>query len=60
MVFVVDFVEKLCLIKLSEEIKILEEVVKIVDDVFEYILMFIKFGILEILVVNEFEFYMRC
>lgn len=59
LVFVVEFVEKLCLIKFSEEIKILEEVVKIVDDVFRYILMFMKFGIFEIVVVNELEFYMR-
>lgn len=59
MVPVADSVEKLRLIKSSEEIKILEEAAKIADDAFEHILTFIKPGISEISVANELEFYMR-
>ena len=52
-------VEKLRLIKSSEEIKILKEAAKIADDAFSHILTVIKPGITEIEVANELEFYMR-
>ncbi|MED2975694.1 Xaa-Pro peptidase family protein [Bacillus swezeyi] len=52
-------VEKLRLIKSSEEIKILKEAAKIADDAFSHILTFIKPGIAEIAIANELEFYMR-
>ncbi len=56
---VAESVEKLRLIKSSEEIKILEEAAKIADDAFRHILTFMKPGISEIAVANELEFYMR-
>ncbi|MGE6629353.1 M24 family metallopeptidase [Bacillus sp. NPDC077027] len=54
-----DSVEKLRLIKSSEEIKILEEAAKIADRAFDHILTYIKPGLTEISVMNELEFFMR-
>ncbi|NPC93269.1 aminopeptidase P family protein [Bacillus sp. WMMC1349] len=52
-------VERLRLIKSSEEIKILKEAAKIADAAFSHILTVIKPGMTEISVANELEFYMR-
>ncbi|UOY89776.1 M24 family metallopeptidase [Bacillus glycinifermentans] len=54
-----ESVEKLRLIKSSEEIKILKEAAKIADDAFSHILTVIKPGMTEISIANELEFYMR-
>lgn len=54
-----ESVEKLRLIKSSEEIKILEEAAKIADHAFDHILTYIKPGLTEIAVMNELEFFMR-
>jgi len=52
-------IEKLRLIKTSEEIKILKEAAKIADAAFTHILDFIKVGKTELEVSNELEFFMR-
>ncbi|MDA7026985.1 Xaa-Pro peptidase family protein [Bacillus sp. CLL-7-23] len=52
-------VERLRLIKSSEEIKILKEAAKIADAAFSHILTVIKPGMTEISIANELEFYMR-
>ncbi|WP_404452985.1 Xaa-Pro peptidase family protein [Virgibacillus necropolis] len=52
-------VEKLRLIKTSEELTILKAAAKIADDAFEHIQSFIKPGVKEIDVSNELEFFMR-
>lgn len=52
-------VEKLRLIKTSEEISILKAAAKIADDAFEHIQSYIKPGEKEIDVSNELEFFMR-
>ncbi|ASN05274.1 M24 family metallopeptidase [Virgibacillus necropolis] len=52
-------VEKLRLIKTTEELTILKEAAKIADDAFEHIQGFIKPGVKEIDVSNELEFFMR-
>lgn len=52
-------IEELRVIKSDEEIQILKEAGKIVDDAFEHILSFIKPGVPEIDIANELEFFMR-
>ncbi|MCE4047082.1 MULTISPECIES: Xaa-Pro peptidase family protein [Bacillaceae] len=52
-------VEKLRLIKSSEEIKILKEAAEIADAAFAHILKFITVGKTELEVSNELEFFMR-
>ncbi|MFC4404238.1 M24 family metallopeptidase [Gracilibacillus xinjiangensis] len=52
-------IEKIRLIKTEDEINILKEACKIVDQTFEHILNYIKPGVKEIDVANELEFYMR-
>ncbi|GFZ77434.1 peptidase M24 [Compostibacillus humi] len=52
-------VEELRLIKTEEEIEILKEAAKIVDDAFQHILSYIKPGTKEIEIANELEFFMR-
>ncbi|ASK63223.1 Xaa-Pro dipeptidase [Virgibacillus phasianinus] len=52
-------IEKLRLIKTSDEISILKDAAKIADDAYEHIQGFIKPGVKEIDVSNELEFFMR-
>ncbi|MCA1030700.1 Xaa-Pro peptidase family protein [Bacillus timonensis] len=52
-------VEKLRLIKSSEEIKILKEATDIAEAAYKHILTFIRPGITELDVSNELEFFMR-
>lgn len=54
-----NLIERIRLIKDSEEINILKKACKIADDAFEHILTYIKPGIKEIDVANELEFFMR-
>ncbi|MBP3039768.1 aminopeptidase P family protein [Bacillaceae bacterium Marseille-Q3522] len=59
MVAISGVLEKLRLIKTSEEIKILKEAAVIADTAFEHILTFIHPGVTELEVSNELEFFMR-
>ncbi|WP_430785326.1 M24 family metallopeptidase [Virgibacillus flavescens] len=52
-------VEKIRLIKTSEEISILKDAAKIADDAFEHIQSYIRPGVKEIDISNELEFFMR-
>jgi Xaa-Pro aminopeptidase len=52
-------VERLRMIKDSEELAIIRQAVDIVDHTYEHILKFIKPGMKEIEVANELEFHMR-
>lgn len=54
-----NIIERIRLIKDSEEINILKKACKIADDAFEHILSYIKPGTKEIDVANELEFFMR-
>src|SRR5690625_1904114 len=54
-----NIIEKIRLIKDSQEINIMKKACKIADDAFEHILSYIKPGIKEIDVANELEFFMR-
>ncbi|WP_432355359.1 M24 family metallopeptidase [Sporosarcina sp. A2] len=52
-------VEKLRMIKTSEELEVLKKAAKIADDAFTHICGFIKAGMTELEVSNELEFFMR-
>ncbi|WP_085991928.1 M24 family metallopeptidase [Oceanobacillus senegalensis] len=52
-------IENLRLIKSEEELNILKQAAKIVDDAFEHIQSYIKPGVKEIDISNELEFFMR-
>lgn len=52
-------IEEIRLIKTTEELDILKEAAKIVDDAFEHIQTYIKPGVKEIDISNELEFFMR-
>ncbi|RKQ37766.1 M24 family metallopeptidase [Oceanobacillus halophilus] len=52
-------IEEIRLIKSDEELGILKQAAKIVDDAFEHIQSFIKPGVKEIDISNELEFFMR-
>ena len=52
-------VEKLRMVKTSDELSILQKAAKIADDAFEHIITYIKPGITELEVSNELEFFMR-
>lgn len=52
-------IEKLRLIKETQEIKILKEAAQIADAAFDHIIQYIKPGLTELEVSNELEFFMR-
>ncbi|MDN7226820.1 aminopeptidase P family protein [Planococcus sp. N064] len=52
-------IEKIRMIKTSEEVNILKAAAKIADDAFEHICKFIKVGQTELEISNELEFFMR-
>lgn len=58
MVLVCEIIEDIWFIKDIFEIEIMKIVVMIVDEVFYYIVIFLKFGISEIDVWDELEFFM--
>ncbi|MDS9471095.1 Xaa-Pro peptidase family protein [Sporosarcina pasteurii] len=52
-------VEKLRMVKTTEELEILQQAAKIADDAFQHIIDYIRPGITELDVSNELEFFMR-
>jgi Xaa-Pro aminopeptidase len=56
---VYNLIEKLRIIKETEEIEIIKAAVKIADEAFTYILGFIKPGIMEIEIAAEIEYFMK-
>lgn len=56
---VAGIIEKLRMIKSSQEIEVLKQAAKIADDAFAHICTFIKPGVTELDVSNELEMFMR-
>ncbi len=54
-----NLIEKLRMVKTSEEVSVLKAAAKIADDAFEHICGFIRAGVTELEVSNELEFFMR-
>lgn len=52
-------IEQLRMIKSADEIEILKQAAKIVDDAFHHIQSYIKPGVRELDIANELEYYMR-
>ena len=54
-----DFIEEMRIIKDDEEIKLIRNSIKIADEAFDYVLMYIKPGIREIEIAAEIEYFIK-